>query len=369
MEDNKIYRKILEEVWNVGKLEKQVDLEDVVKYSGLNVMDFVPLVKHLDKRGMIRVPMKSTGVIDHRIRARLTEFGYNVLMDDLDKEFPLEKEVDGLSAGSPKTKSKLDIFVSHSNVDEALVREIVDLLQSTLRLDPKRIRCTSLDGYGFKVGADVDETIKSEVFDATIVIALLSTAALESVYVLFELGARWAKGGLLFPLVTPEVEIDETGPISALNALHIDSDAQVIQLIEDVADSLGLDRPSAGHYLERAKELSALARTYLTTTDPVTAPILSPIDISQLSEKEKEILLAARVDPDIVLIQVNESSYPILNAGGKILSASDDPLQMSEYVEALESLCMRGLAKKVESALFALTSKGLKLARELGMEQ
>jgi hypothetical protein len=84
----------------------------------------------------------------------------------------------------------MDIFVSHSGKDANFTSALVHLLRVALRLSAEQIRATSVEATQLGAGADIDESLRAEVRDSPILIAVLSPNSLASTYVLFELGAR-----------------------------------------------------------------------------------------------------------------------------------------------------------------------------------
>jgi hypothetical protein len=135
----------------------------------------------------------------------------------------------------------VDVFVSHSSADSWLAKQLVDLLRSSLDLRSEQIRCTSVDGYRLPAGADVDEQLRKEVLASRAFVSILSPSSLESVYVLFEIGARWGTRQPLFPVLAPGMEPRALrGPLSGLNALSCESAGQLHQLVSDMARTLGI---------------------------------------------------------------------------------------------------------------------------------
>jgi DNA-binding MarR family transcriptional regulator len=137
--------------------------------------------------------------------------------------------------------SNLVIFVSHSSVDEPLARALVELFRTALRLSAREIRCTSVDGYKLPVGAPTNDQLRREIVEADAFIGLITPASSTSVYVLFELGARWGAGRQLAPVLARRADVGLlAGPLATTNALVLTGRPQVLQLIQDVADHLKL---------------------------------------------------------------------------------------------------------------------------------
>jgi hypothetical protein len=94
------------------------------------------------------------------------------------------------------------LFVSHSTKDREFVAALVDFLRSALNLSVSDIRCTSLPGYGLPGGANITDQLKREALDADAFIAVISYSALDSIFTVFEMGARWGAGKILVPVVS-----------------------------------------------------------------------------------------------------------------------------------------------------------------------
>lgn len=144
--------------------------------------------------------------------------------------------------------TELDVFISHSSRDEEIAKRLITLIRSALNLPSQSIRCTSVDGYRLPTGISTDEMLRQEIYHSKTFIGLLTPNSVASVYVLFELGARWGAQKPLLPLLARGA--DNTylkGPLSAINALSCDNPAQLHQFVEDLAGLLGkqTDRPAA----------------------------------------------------------------------------------------------------------------------------
>ena len=140
--------------------------------------------------------------------------------------------------GAP-VADELTLFISHAGADASTAKALVLLFEKALKISARRIRCTSVDGYRLPAGADTNEQLRTEVFDARLLIGLVTPASLASHYVLFELGARWGAKRPLFPVLAGGTRArDLRAPLSGLNALDLAAVDQVRQLVEDVSGAL-----------------------------------------------------------------------------------------------------------------------------------
>lgn len=154
-------------------------------------------------------------------------------------------------ASSASTQYSIRLFISHSSQDHELVRLLVELLRSALPLPATQVRCTSIDGYRLPGGANTDAQLRAEVHDTDAFIGVISAQSIKSLYVVFELGARWGAGKPLIPLLAPGVDVNVLGgPLIGINALRADNRAQLHQLVMNIARELQLT-PEAPQVYER----------------------------------------------------------------------------------------------------------------------
>jgi hypothetical protein len=154
-----------------------------------------------------------------------------------------------------------------TNVDTRLRAEVfssrafVALMRTALPLGAKSIRCTSVSGYKLPAGTNVDTRLRAEVFSSRAFVALLSPRSIESIYVMFELGARWGAERYLVPVLIgglPARRVE--APLRALHVVKGGSEADVMQLIGELADQLGVKAEAAAVYLKALREFTAAAR-------------------------------------------------------------------------------------------------------------
>ncbi|RYZ63694.1 MAG: toll/interleukin-1 receptor domain-containing protein, partial [Proteobacteria bacterium] len=132
-------------------------------------------------------------------------------------------------------------FYSVTN-DRAIAEGFITLLRSALKIDPTRIRCTSVEGFRLPAGSSFNEQLRSEVFESTVLVALLSPASLASIYTLFELGARWGAQKYLAPILIRGTNANDLRqPLSSLNAISSASETDISQLLATFAQLLKVE--------------------------------------------------------------------------------------------------------------------------------
>ena len=136
-------------------------------------------------------------------------------------------------------ESSIRVFVSHSSADSDMASLFVQLLREALSLSRKEIRCTSTAGYKLPAGAKTDEHLRREIHETDVLLGLISPNSVKSLYVAFELGARWASEKPFFPILLPGSPSSViTGPLRNLRVLDASLRGDLYQLVEDVGAEL-----------------------------------------------------------------------------------------------------------------------------------
>lgn len=158
--------------------------------------------------------------------------------------------------------SDLRVFLSHTSRDKELAAALVGLLRNALNLGSSAIRCTSVDGYRLPAGAHTDKQLRREVHEADSLIGIISEQSLRSLYVAFELGARWGAGKNLIPLLAPGTSARIlSGPLAGINALSCGSPAQLHQLIFDLGKQLGIEPQPAAAFQGEIDAILAIGQS------------------------------------------------------------------------------------------------------------
>ncbi len=188
-------------------------------------------------------------------RVRLLEILETIRDVELDLATPPD------AAASMDVQAARRLFISHSHTDEVIVSQLVRLVERAFLLPAEAIRCSSVSGYGFVGGADVDEHIRNDVDSSAVFVGILSEASMSSMYVLFELGARWGARKPLIPLLVRDFRLtDVRGPLAGIRCLRADDRADLLQLLDAIQRSLGRRLRAPALYDSELDALIALAR-------------------------------------------------------------------------------------------------------------
>ena len=261
-------------------------------------------------------------------------------------------------------ESTMRVFISHSGKDATLAKSLVNLLQKSMRLSSDDIRCSSVDGYRLPGGVSTDERLRTEVHDAKLIIGLITPNSLNSLYVAFELGARWGARKPMIPLLASGANTDHLGgPLSGINALSCESESQVNQLIEDSALHLGIDpeKPSSlTHEVKQVVQASANSPPEVETTPPEKPA-------AQLSPKATELLLGATKGNDGHVIHLRTTRGVIIRAGQAGVGEIGDRRSEAAWLAALKQLVEVGLVedRSGNGKRYDPTDKGYAVADEL----
>jgi len=198
--------------------------------------------------------------------------------------------------------TSLDVFISHSSSDELVAKTLISLIRSALNLPAERIRCTSVNGYRLPAGATTNEQLQQEIHESRAFIALITPNSLRSMYVMFELGARWGARKPLIPLLACGVKRDELrSPLSAINAITCYEVAQVHQLITDLGNALGISPDSPATYQEDLRVLMEEAKrptSFDSAIDKSVTPSASEAHVEKRDQAMSILLAIWQLDSD-----------------------------------------------------------------------
>lgn len=189
-----------------------------------------------DKRGMLLLPV----LVGEKPEIPLFVSDYACF--NLKKDEPNERSIlveqlhSAITQHLSNSSAKPRIFISHRHKDQKQARALVDLLETFFHIEPRDIRCTSLHPYKLDVGDRTSERLRTEIACADVVLGLLSPDTTESKYVLAELGAAWGCDVPTFPLRVRGARFEDVPePLNERHSLSLDSAAECIQLVQDIA--------------------------------------------------------------------------------------------------------------------------------------
>jgi hypothetical protein len=245
----------------------------------------------------------------------------------------------------------VDLFISHSSRDIEVVRLVVRLLRGSLGLRATQIRCTSLDGYRLPAGAEFGSSLRTEVVEAKVLVGVISSQSFDSVYVLFELGARWGANKPLIPLLAPGTDATILrGPIAQLNAMRCDQPGSLHQLIGNIGDQLSIQPENPAAYQEDIDRIVEYARTVPTVIQGRAG--------SEPDEEDKP----PASDLDVVLDVMNLNDYLLDHRS--ILSDYEDFLAPYVAVDSAATQAIVG-AETSDPRWLAINALDRDLARRL----
>jgi hypothetical protein len=164
--------------------------------------------------------------------------------------------------GPAMNVSNIDVFISHSALDEPLARALANLLRTALRLSSKRIRCTSVDGHTLPAGVNIAETLRQDIETSPVFLAVMTESSSESEYVRAEIGARWMTQRYAVMLVGGGYKRSEIrGPLADTHALKLSAEADLLKLVTEVAEQLRVEPESPDSLHRLVKELASLGAT------------------------------------------------------------------------------------------------------------
>ena len=168
------------------------------------------------------------------------------------------------------------------------------------------------------------------------------------------------------PDATIFVEIGEIRPFTDVSGRHVvkmdgspEKRKELADRLQDAGcevNTIGTDWMRTGHF----NEYPIIKSTF----DDIMPRDGQP----DLHHEEIELLIAAADKGEIIKLSAAQAG-PWIQVGPKHFLNEADPMFTMAYVDALESLIVRGLAKHDDGVLYRLTHSGFKVAREFKARQ
>ena len=114
-------------------------------------------------------------------------------------------------------------FISHASKDKALVDKIYKYLVDDLRIEKKRIYCTSQNSI--PAGDDFISNIKENLSNAGVVLFIITENYMKSIFCIMEMGASWAFKDNIIPIIVPPLDykVLEVTPLRSIQSVMIDN--------------------------------------------------------------------------------------------------------------------------------------------------
>ncbi|PFL57735.1 hypothetical protein COJ27_29495 [Bacillus cereus] len=152
-----------------------------------------------------------------------------------------------------------DFFISHATADQKLVSEIVDFMESALKIDRAKIYCTSGTGTRkMRTGNNFIENIKENVKGTKVVIFIFTPNYFKSNFCLAELGAAWALSSEVYPIIIPPTprKLLKSTPLSeSTQALTLNTYEDLITMADEFKEMDVAEYKSVKVLNERAHKL------------------------------------------------------------------------------------------------------------------
>lgn len=93
------------------------------------------------------------------------------------------------------------LFISHSEQDQDLVLDFIELLHEIFTMEEINIICTSIPKYSIRPGVDINQYLKNCIQECDMVLGFITPNSMQSAYVLFELGGAWVAEKAVIPIL------------------------------------------------------------------------------------------------------------------------------------------------------------------------
>lgn len=153
---------------------------------------------------------------------------------------------------------KNSIFLSHAVADRDLVDRFVDFLNIAFNINRTQIYCTSLKGTKhIRTGNNFIADIKEHIEDTEVVLFFLTPNYLKSSFCLSELGAAWALGKRIYPILIPPLDynsLDATPLKGVTQFIKLKDEESIFDIADDFKEMKLIGEIGTG--LLRAKAMS-----------------------------------------------------------------------------------------------------------------
>ncbi|WP_027420427.1 toll/interleukin-1 receptor domain-containing protein [Crocinitomix catalasitica] len=191
-----------------------------------------------DKSTILKMA-KDKGFIEKSTSERISEM--NTAMS---KQYKNEKS--GIVEGK--------IFISHSEKDELLAKELIQLFTSVSNLGPEDFICSSVEGSKIEPASDWVSFIEEGIDNAPLIIFLLTSSFMESKASYWEFGLTMGKKRNYFILMDNELAYDSIGFLSKYQVEILNENGALDRLKDEVEECKNLKKIKTDAWNDRKKD-------------------------------------------------------------------------------------------------------------------
>lgn len=137
----------------------------------------------------------------------------------------------------------INVFISHASTDSEIAAKFVRLLEESFNVKDGEIRCTSTDGYQLPISSHFADTLRVELKTSKVIIGLISANALQSQWVMFELGLAWGlQNAPVLPVLLGLKPDDLPGPLKQYIAAQPMEINDVGRFLDQIYELTGWER-------------------------------------------------------------------------------------------------------------------------------
>lgn len=133
------------------------------------------------------------------------------------------------------------VFISHTHNDQKLTDALVGLLETTFEFSTDDLRCTSHESYGIDYGTDPVATLRNDLSNGCLVLAVFTHHTRQSAWVNAELGAAWITAQLTIPLLCGNMDWTSiSGPLFAhARPMSLRMNDDILRLLKIIDEKVG----------------------------------------------------------------------------------------------------------------------------------
>jgi hypothetical protein len=140
------------------------------------------------------------------------------------------------------------LFISHAVKDKELVDALIELFEGGIGFQKEAIFCSSAEGQGIPNGQDFGPYMRTQLQNASIIVAIVTEHYYDSAFCLCETGGAWYGEKPFIPLLSPPVDYgDLRGALYGKQASLLDS----AKSLNEVYDQLRLHLEGNDHGVAR----------------------------------------------------------------------------------------------------------------------